>query len=98
MARSEFADLVPPTVKVGSLECYEVRRLFVPGSAQEERLRDFFSSYSSIFSWLGGGQSTLIRELNELSQGRAGVFRFSRERKCGCTSLNIILRVLEGDH
>jgi ADP-heptose:LPS heptosyltransferase len=58
------------------LECYEVRRLFVPGSAQEERLRDFFSSYSSIFSWLGGGQSTFVRELNELSQARAGVFPF----------------------
>jgi len=76
LARSEFADLVPPTVKVGSLERYEIRRLFVPGSAQEERLRDFFSSYSSIFSWLGGGQSTFVRELNELSQMRAGVFPF----------------------
>ena len=76
MARSEFADLVPPTVKVGSLERYEIRRLFVPGSAQEERLRDFFSSYSSIFSWFGGGESTFVRELNELSQGRAGVFPF----------------------
>ena len=29
LARSEFADLVPPTVKVGSLERYEIRRLFV---------------------------------------------------------------------
>ena len=79
MARSEFADLVPSTIKVGSLECYEVRRLFVPGSAQEERLRDFFSSYSSIFSWLGGGESTFVRELNELSQGRARVFPFQPE-------------------
>ena len=79
LAHSEFADLVPPTVKVGSLECYEVRRLFVPGSAQEERLHDFFSSYSSIFSWLGGGQSTFVQELSELSQGRAGVFPFQPE-------------------
>jgi len=76
LARSEFADLVLPTVKVDSLERYEIRRLFVPGSAQEERLRDFFGSYSSIFSWLGSGQNTFVRELDELSQGRAGVFPF----------------------
>ena len=43
LARSEFADLAPPTVKIGSLERYEVRRLFVRGAALEERLRDFFT-------------------------------------------------------
>ena len=31
-------------------------------------------------------------------KGEQVFFRFSRERKCGCTSLNIILRVLEVDH
>ncbi|HSE84992.1 MAG TPA: glycosyltransferase family 9 protein [Candidatus Binatia bacterium] len=80
LARSEFADLVPPSVKVGSLERYEIRRLFVPGSAQEKRLRDFFSSYSSIFSWMGSRQSTFVQELSELSQGRACVFPFQPEQ------------------
>jgi ADP-heptose:LPS heptosyltransferase len=76
LARSEFADLAPPTVKIGSLERYEVRRLFVRGAALEERLRDFFGSYSSIFSWMGSGQSTFVQELTELSEGRAHVFPF----------------------
>lgn len=76
LARSEFVDLVPPTVKVGALERYEIRRLFVSGAAEEARLRDFFGGYSSIFSWMGSGQSTFIRELHQLSQGRARVFPF----------------------
>jgi ADP-heptose:LPS heptosyltransferase len=79
LAHSEFADLVPSTVKVGSLERYEIRRLFVPGSAREKRLRDFFNSYSSIFSWSGHGQSTFVQELNEVSRGRAFVFPFQPE-------------------
>jgi ADP-heptose:LPS heptosyltransferase len=80
LARSEFADLVPPTVKVGSLERYEIRRLFVSGSSREERLNDFFDSYSSVFSWMGSGQSTFVQELDTLSRGRARVFPFQPER------------------
>ena len=80
LARSEFADLVPAAVKVGSLERYEIRRLFVSGSAREERLRDFFGSYSSVFSWMGGGQSTFVQELDALSRGRARIFPFQPGR------------------
>jgi ADP-heptose:LPS heptosyltransferase len=76
LARSEFVDLAPKNVKLGSLERYEVRRLFVCGAALEKRLRDFFSCYSSIFSWMGSGQSTFVQELTELSHGRARVFPF----------------------
>jgi ADP-heptose:LPS heptosyltransferase len=76
LAHSEFADLVPSTVKVGSLERYEIWRLFVPGSAREKRLRDFFSSYSSIFSWLGDGQGTFVQGLKRVSRGQARVFPF----------------------
>jgi hypothetical protein len=76
LARSEFADLVPPTVRVGSLERYEIRRLFVSGSAREKRLREFFNSYSSVFSWMGSGQSTFVQELDTLSRGQARVFPF----------------------
>src|SRR5262245_24197727 len=80
LARSEFDDLAPPAVRVGSLERYEIRRLFVSGSAGEERLRDFFNSYSSVFSWMGSGQSTFVQELDLLSRGRARVFPFQPER------------------
>jgi ADP-heptose:LPS heptosyltransferase len=76
LAHSEFADLVPAAVKVRFLECYEINRLFVSQSSQEQRLRDFFGSYPSIFSWMGSGQGTFIEELNAVSQGRARVFPF----------------------
>lgn len=76
LAHSEFADLVPSTVRVGPLERYEIRRLFVPGSAQEKRLRDFFGSYSSIFSWFGDGQNTFVQELKKVSQGQVRFFPF----------------------
>ena len=79
LAHSEFAALVPSTVKVSSLERYEIRRLFIPGAGQEKRLRDFFNSYSSIFSWSGAGQSTFVRELRKASHGRARVFPFQPE-------------------
>ena len=80
LARSEFADLVPAAVKVGSLERYEIRRLFVSGAAREERLCDFFNCYSSVFSWMGSGQSTFIQELDSLSRGRARIFPFQPVR------------------
>jgi ADP-heptose:LPS heptosyltransferase len=81
LARSEFADLVSPAVNIGSLERYEIRRLFVPGASQEKRLRDFFGAYSSIFSWMGSGQSAFVRELASVSQGRATVFPFQPDQK-----------------
>jgi len=49
-ARIEFAGLVPPQVKVRSLECFEVSRLFAPRTTSDERLRDFFGSYTGIYS------------------------------------------------
>jgi ADP-heptose:LPS heptosyltransferase len=81
LAHSEFADLVSPSVKVGSLERYEIRRLFVSGAAQEKRLRDFFGTYSSIFSWMGSGEMAFVRELASISQGRAMVFPFQPSQK-----------------
>ena len=81
LARSEFADLVSPAVIVGSLERYEIHRLFVPGAAQEKRLCDFFGAYSSIFSWMGSRQSTFVRELATVSQGRAAVFPFQPNQR-----------------
>src|SRR5262245_64297706 len=87
LARSEYDDLAPPAVKVRSLERYEIRRLFVCGSAREERLRDFFSSYSSVFSWMGSGQRTFVQELDLLSRGRARVFPRSEEHTSELQSL-----------
>jgi ADP-heptose:LPS heptosyltransferase len=80
LAHSEFGDLVPAAVKVRPLECYEINRLFVSQSSQEQRLRDFFGSYSSIFSWMGSGQGTFVQELYFASGGRARVFPFRPTR------------------
>lgn len=76
LARSEFADLVPASVTVRSLEQHEISRLFVPGSSQEQRLRDFFAPYGSILSWTGSGNRTFLQQLESVSEGRARVFPF----------------------
>ena len=44
------------------------------------------------------GRAPLSENLMSCLKGEQVFFRFSRERKCGCTSLNIILGVLEVDH
>jgi ADP-heptose:LPS heptosyltransferase len=78
-ARSEFADLVPETVRVRSLECYEVNKLFVSGSINEDKMRDFFDGYTSIYSWMGSRQDAFARQLQRLCQGRARIFPFHSE-------------------
>lgn len=78
-ARSEFADLVPESVRVRSLERYEINRLFVCGAAAEDKLRVFFSRYAAVYSWMGSGQQQFIRQLQDLCQGRAHIFPFQPE-------------------
>jgi ADP-heptose:LPS heptosyltransferase len=52
------------------------RKAFCPGSAQEERLCDFFGSYTSIYSWLGSREVEFVRQLKLVSQGRARIYPF----------------------
>jgi ADP-heptose:LPS heptosyltransferase len=80
-ARAEFADLVPPAIKVSSLERYEIRRLYVAGGADDERVRSFFATYASIYSWTGSQQSEFVRQLECVSGGRARVFPFRASDK-----------------
>src|SRR5215470_10300666 len=75
-ARSEFADLVPPAVKVCSSESHEIAELFVPGVAPSDRLRDFFSGYDYVYSWSGSQCREFVQSLQVVSQGRARVFAF----------------------
>ncbi len=79
LARSEFADLAPESVRVRSLERYEINRLFVCGAVAEDKLRDFFSRYASVYSWMGSGQQQFVRQLQDLCQGRAHIFPFQPE-------------------
>jgi ADP-heptose:LPS heptosyltransferase len=76
LARAEFADLVPPGIKVSSLERYEVRRLFVDGAEHDERVRGFLASYAAVYSWMGSQASEFVRQLESVSPGRTCVFPF----------------------
>jgi ADP-heptose:LPS heptosyltransferase len=76
LARSEFADLAPAGVNVVSLERYEIRRLFVAGAHDEERVRNFFAPYAAIYSWMGSQASEFVLQLESASQGWARVFPF----------------------
>ena len=75
-ARTEFADLAPPNVRVRSLECHEITALFVPGAAEEQRLCHFFGGYDFIYSWHASQQREFVRSLQFVSHGRARVFAF----------------------
>jgi ADP-heptose:LPS heptosyltransferase len=75
-ARSEFAGLTPPTVRLHSLERYEIRRLFTPGAANDGAVRRFFAAYDRIYSWMGSRQEDFVRELSRLSNDRARIFPF----------------------
>ena len=76
MARTEYADLVPSTVRVRSLECHEVARLYAPGAEHEEGLGRFWGSYSQIYSWTGGGQIDFEGHLRAISKGKVEIFPF----------------------
>ncbi len=53
LARTEFSELVPRHVKVGSLERFEIRYLFVSGAGSDEKVRRFFKNYECTYSWMG---------------------------------------------
>jgi ADP-heptose:LPS heptosyltransferase len=76
LARTDFADLLPPAVAVGSLDCAAVRRLFVPGAGEGELLRRFFGAYHLIYSWFGSQQSTFATELARATEQKARLFPF----------------------
>jgi ADP-heptose:LPS heptosyltransferase len=75
-ARPEFSELVSPPVRVRSLDCFEVRQLFVPGAARDDALYSFFGSYAAIFSWTGERERQFVNQLIHVSGGRAHFYPF----------------------
>jgi heptosyltransferase III len=75
-AKTEFADIVPRYIPVGTLERYEINRLFVAGGAFEGRVRDFFSPYERIYSWMGSGLPVFAEGLGVVAAGRSRLFPF----------------------
>ena len=76
LARTEFSEIVPACVKVGSLERFEIRHLFVSGGGSDEKVRSFFETYSCTYSWMGSGDLTFKQELQAATQGRVRIFQF----------------------
>ena len=76
LARAEFSELVPARIKVGSLERFEIRHLFVSGGGSDEQVRSFFETYGCTYSWMGSGDLSFKQELQAATQGRLQMFQF----------------------
>ena len=76
LARTEFSELVPARVKVGSLERFDIRHLFVSGGGSDEKVRSFFENYCCTYSWMGSRDLTFKQELQAATRGRVRIFHF----------------------
>jgi ADP-heptose:LPS heptosyltransferase len=76
LARSEFAEIAPPGVKIRASEGHAFHRLFAEDRSDDTRLREFFAPYQKIYSWTGGGQETFVRNLQSVAQGEVKIFPF----------------------
>jgi ADP-heptose:LPS heptosyltransferase len=77
LTRTELSELVPARVKVGSLERFEIRQLFVSGGGSDDKVRRFFETYRCTYSWMGIGDLTYKQELHTATQGRLRIFQFN---------------------
>jgi ADP-heptose:LPS heptosyltransferase len=75
-AHSEFADLVPATVTVRSLESREINRLFIARTPDQSPLLESFDVFAWIYSWMGSQQPVFVERLQEAALGRATLFPF----------------------
>jgi ADP-heptose:LPS heptosyltransferase len=75
-AKSEFADIAPSGISVATLEYSEISRLFVAGGGSEKRVRDFFSPYAFIYSWMGSREPVFAAELRAAASGEVRLFGF----------------------
>jgi ADP-heptose:LPS heptosyltransferase len=76
LARSDYSDLVPPTVKVRSLESNQISRLFVAAANHDEELKRLFDVYAAVYSWLGSGEPDFVNNLQALTNGKLRIFPF----------------------
>jgi ADP-heptose:LPS heptosyltransferase len=75
-ARSEFAGIVPSGVKVRSLECAEIRNLFIDATLQTPTWQNHFGAYAAVYSWLGSQQPVFVQRLQSDCADRAQLFPF----------------------
>ena len=79
LVRGGLGDLLPegPSApRAGSLEAPEVSRLFVEGAGAEPRVRRFFGSYDTIYSWSGASDPVFVRNLRAVARVEPRLFPF----------------------
>lgn len=76
LARSEYAEVLPASIRTRSLECREISRLFVNGADRDPELRQFFHPYGRVYSWMASSQPPFVANLSSLSNGRLKIFPF----------------------
>jgi ADP-heptose:LPS heptosyltransferase len=76
LARSEYAGLIPPGVRLFSLERREVTRLFLPSAERDGSGAEFFGGYEAVYSWLGSLHGDFSHALAAVTSGRARLFPF----------------------
>jgi hypothetical protein len=92
-ARADFADLVSSRVRLRSVDSFEIRRLFVRGGADDERVKNCFASYDSVYSWMGSGVADFTTQLTALTDGRACLFSF-QPPQCALHQADYFLRCI----
>jgi len=75
-ARSEFAELIPATVSVRSIERSEISRLFVERADPDSQLRRLFEEFTKVYSWMGYRHPAVHSHLQWATDGGAEVFPF----------------------
>ena len=75
-AKSEFADLVPTSVAVYSLDSGVISQLFAPDGGASPEVQRFFAPYDTVYSWFGAAEPVFAREFERATKERGHLFPF----------------------
>jgi hypothetical protein len=75
LARTEYGDLVPASIRAGSIERREIARLFVAGADLREAEK-FFQPYDEVYSWSGGGDAVFRANFARVAGAKGRLFPF----------------------
>jgi ADP-heptose:LPS heptosyltransferase len=75
LARSEYADLLPPEIDAMSIERRAIARLFVAGAAPGAA-EEFFRPYDAIYSWSGSADATFRANFARAAGAKGRLFPF----------------------
>ena len=75
-ARSEFAEIAPAGITVGSIERPEISGLFRQEPGGNDQAQRFFRRYDTLYSWHGSADEEFVSRLKTMTNGQALVFPF----------------------